>query len=149
KPAEEVQRPRGAQVQVEPGFLRHQADEAPELARGGRVADAAARHPGLAARLADEPGEHPDRGGLARAVRPEQAEDLALGDREGQSVNRRHVAELADEVPGLDHVGLPFPLSGYQYDIKMIDGWPEERKVVPGGVQEHSGATPTQRQARK
>src|SRR6202012_427523 len=80
EPAVEVQRPGRAQVRVEPGFLRHQADEAPELLRGGLVADAAARYPGLAACLADEPGQHPDRGGLARAVRPEQSEDLAFRD---------------------------------------------------------------------
>ena len=108
EPAVEVQGPGGAQVRVEPGFLWHQADEAPELPGGGRVADAAARHPGLAACLADEPGEHPDGGGLARAVRPEQPEDFAFRDGERQPVDRRDVTELAGEVLDLDHVRLLF-----------------------------------------
>ena len=48
--------------------------------------------------------EHAHGGGLARAVRPEEAEDLALGRRSGRCRRPRHVAEAADETLGLDRI---------------------------------------------
>ena len=50
--------------------------------------------------------EHADQGGLARAVRPEQPEDLALLDAKGDAVDGREVAELLDKVVDVDRVHM-------------------------------------------
>src|SRR5207244_3108111 len=47
-------------------------------------------------------GEHADRRGLARAVVPEESEDLALGDGEADAVDRVHVAVMLFEPRDLD-----------------------------------------------
>lgn len=52
---------------------------------------------GAAACGVDEPGEHFERGGLARAVGAEEAHELALGDVEGYVVGGGEFLEVAVE----------------------------------------------------
>jgi hypothetical protein len=47
----------------------------------------------------DQAREHPERGGLAGTVRPEQAEDLAGVDLEADTVERRARAEAPHQIP--------------------------------------------------
>ena len=50
-------------------------------------------------------GEDPDRGGLARAVGPQQAEDRTGRDLEVDPVQREHLAEALGETLDLDRAG--------------------------------------------
>src|SRR5687768_3496636 len=47
-----------------------------------------------------DPGQHVEERGLARAVRSDQAVDLALTDREGDVLQRLHAAEALGDTPG-------------------------------------------------
>ena len=60
----------------------------------------------------DEAGEHADRRRLAGTVRAEQAEDLAVPDREGQVVHRLDRAEALAEALHLDHLAPPRAAEG-------------------------------------
>ena len=72
---------------VEGVGLGHDADQPLGLGRVAHDVDAADEAP---ARGGDDPGgEHPGGGGLAGAVRSEQAEDLAPVDRRGRGRRRR------------------------------------------------------------
>ena len=62
------------------------------------VADVEPRHAALAGGGRQQAGEHLDGGGLAGAVGPQEAEDLAGLDLEGHAVHGREVAEAAGEV---------------------------------------------------
>jgi hypothetical protein len=62
-----------------------------------------AGHPRLAAGRRKQRGEHVDRGGLARAVRAEEAVDLAGLDAQVDAVHgARALLEFADQPAGLD-----------------------------------------------
>jgi len=50
-----------------------------------------------------EPGEDLEQGGLARAVGPDQREDLALGDLKAEPAQRVESAEADREVANLEH----------------------------------------------
>ena len=50
----------------------------------------------------EEGGENAERGGLARAVRPDEAEEIALVDGEIERVQRDHAAVTAGEAEGLN-----------------------------------------------
>ena len=80
----------GAQVAIQGGVLEHEADVAAHV-----VALALHVVPGHAGRAAGQPrerAEHADRGRLARAVRPQEAEDLARGHLE---IDAAHGLDLA------------------------------------------------------
>ena len=65
---------------------------------------------GLAAVGLQQGRQHADGGGLARAVRPEQAQHGALGDIEVDAVQSPYVAEGLHQAFGVDgawHVGSP------------------------------------------
>ena len=90
EPAAELQVLRHRELHVERVVLGDDAD--PPLDRDRVPGDVVAGHPGPAAGRGDQRGEHADGGGLARAVRAEQAEELALRDVEVDAAHRLHVA---------------------------------------------------------
>jgi hypothetical protein len=55
------------------------------------------QHAGLASRDVEKAGEHLERRRLARAVRPEKADDLARGDLERDPVDTAHLARPAPD----------------------------------------------------
>ena len=75
---------------VEVRVLRQEADVLAALRGAGRTAE----QERLTARRRQEPEQHAQRGGLARAVRPEQPEHRALGDVE------RHRVDGGLDAPG-------------------------------------------------
>ncbi len=92
---------------IERGILGHVTD-AGSL---GRVRDAAAEHDGLSAVRLEQPAQHLDSGGLARAVRSEQAVYLALHYLEVQTVDCREMAEAAHQA-----------VNGYGYIFAALAG---------------------------
>jgi hypothetical protein len=97
--AEEAQVLPDREVVVEAEALAHVADL--PLHALGVAGDVRAEHePGAGAGL-EQAAQHPDRRGLARAVCAEEAEDLALTDRERDAVDRREGAEALGELPDL------------------------------------------------
>ncbi|GJD99972.1 hypothetical protein GMJLKIPL_1890 [Methylobacterium isbiliense] len=88
------------QLAVEREGLRHVADVAARL--HVVLADRAAEQPRVPLRGGQEAGEHLHRGGLAAAVRAEEAEDLAAADAEADVVHRREGAEAPRQVLRLD-----------------------------------------------
>jgi hypothetical protein len=88
------------QVLVDRGELAGEADLA---ADGVRLPHhVVAEHAGLAAVGAQQGGEHPDRGGLARAVRPEQAVHRAGRHAQVDAVEGAGGAERPDQTRRLD-----------------------------------------------
>ena len=75
--------------------LRHIADGAAYLV--GLRGDGKARYPGRARRRWQQRGEHLDRGGLARAIGAEKAEDLPGLDGQRQPVHGGEVTEAAGQ----------------------------------------------------
>ena len=61
-----------------------------------------AEHAALALVGLDDAEQHPQRGGLARAVRAEDAVDRALGHREVDAVDRERAVEALDQPARLD-----------------------------------------------
>ena len=61
----------------------------------------------LAGGQREQPADQVDDGALARAVRPDQAEDLALRDREIDIVDRAHAAEMLGQAFELKHRRAP------------------------------------------
>jgi hypothetical protein len=83
---------------VDGGVLAGQADRPADAARVGQ--QVAAGHGGGAAVRAQQRGQDADQRGLARAVRPEQGEDLARGDGEVHPVKDRPGPEGLTEARG-------------------------------------------------
>src|SRR5690606_36871751 len=75
---------------VEYDLLRYDAQAAPRCTVLAR--DVAPEHAHVAFREAREAGDDVDQGGLAGAVRPEQAEELAAPDREIDALEGMHRA---------------------------------------------------------
>jgi hypothetical protein len=73
------------QLRVDAGLLGHVADGLPDLPGLGRHVEAV--DPDAPAGRRQQRGEHLDRGRLARAVRPEEAEELPLGYRQVDAAN--------------------------------------------------------------
>ena len=98
-----------AHVPVERRILRHVADALPGGAGGAHDVDAG-NPDGPRARI-EVAGDEPQDGALAGAVRPEQAEDLALPHLEGNAIDRQSRAEaLAQPVERKDgHMQLRYP----------------------------------------
>jgi hypothetical protein len=72
QPRQHLQVPSARQRRVE----RRRLDQCADTRQiGGRVADRMSQHLGRPAGRADQPQEHPDRRGLARAVRSDEAAD--------------------------------------------------------------------------
>ena len=89
EPATELQVLGHGQLHVERVVLGHHADPALHADRVGDHVHA--RHPCLTARRQDQRGEHADGGGLARAVRSQQPEELAGADGQVDAAHRGHV----------------------------------------------------------
>ena len=91
------------EVAVERGVLEHEADGAPhgEVVLGHVVPHDPRRPPGRR----EQRGEQMDRGGLAGAVRPEQAEELAGSHVEIELLERADRAEILAEPACLDRGG--------------------------------------------
>ena len=70
---------------------------------GAVAVDAKAINRGRALARRYEPGEHPERGGLAGAVRSEQREDFTAPHVEGEIVDRKPIAEAPAELRHRDH----------------------------------------------
>jgi hypothetical protein len=97
---EEAQVLAHAEVVVQAEALAHVAD--PALHGLGVARDVDAQDVGAAARRRQQTAQHPDRRRLARAVGPEEAEDLAFFDRERNPVHGGKRAEALAQVPELD-----------------------------------------------
>src|SRR6202044_2336918 len=69
------------------------------------AADRTALEPDLAAIGGMQPGNDIDAGGLARAVRSDQAQHLARGQGKADAVERPEPAEALDQVPDLKNGG--------------------------------------------
>jgi hypothetical protein len=89
------------QVLVQAEALRHVTDALFDLL--GLLGDVEADHAPPAARWIEDPAQHADRGGLARAVRSEHTEDLAAIDRQRHVAHRDQVAEAPGQLVRLDH----------------------------------------------
>ena len=90
---EEVEVLEDRQVFVEREPLRDVADAAADFLSG--PGDVEAVHRGAPLGRGEQAAEDPDEGGLARAVRAEQAEDLAAPDLQRDVVERADLAEIA------------------------------------------------------
>ena len=88
------------EVLVDRGVLAGEADAPPHPLR--ILAHVDAEHAGGAAVGLEQRGEHPHRGGLARAVGAEHAEDLAFGDLERDPFHRLDIAEALHQSVGHD-----------------------------------------------
>ena len=88
-------------VGIERHVLRHVTEMRPRLER--LLEDVEARDRRATGRRRHEARENPHRGALARAVRPEEAHDLAFADLEAQVVNRRVAGVAFSQVLNLDH----------------------------------------------
>jgi hypothetical protein len=88
------------EVGIEREALRHVADAlAQALGLGGDVDPG---HPGASLRGRREPAQHADQGGLAGAVGPEQAEDLAPPDGQRDLIDGKEAAETARQAVAFD-----------------------------------------------
>ena len=94
-------------VREQADLLDHVADVAPQLVLVA-VAHAAAADEDVAGRDVDHPVDHPHRGGLAAAGRPDEHADLARGHLEAEAVDGRAVgARVAlGDLPELQRGGL-------------------------------------------
>jgi len=91
------------QVRVEGDVLQRRADRGAHV--GALADDVVAADRRMPRRRRQQCGEHQHGGGLAGAVRPEEAVDLAGGDPEVDAVDGAGaVLELADESLGVDSV---------------------------------------------
>ena len=99
-PAKKSRFSRTRQVVVEREALAHVADAPLDLL--GLVRHVEAEHAARARGRREQPAQHADRGRLARAVRAQEAEHLALLDRQRDVVDRDEGAERAREVDQLD-----------------------------------------------
>ena len=89
------------EVGVEAEALRHVGDAV--LDRLGVAGDRDAGEDRVAGGGPQHAGEHAQRRGLAGAVRPDEAEQLAAADLEAQILDRGQLAEAAGEPLGADH----------------------------------------------
>ena len=94
------------QVRLDRDVLQHQPDVLAQRPAGRPVARVVPEHVDLAGVPGPEPFENFQGGGLARAVRPEQREDLAVGDGEAHPAHRGHRA-VALAQPGHGDRGRP------------------------------------------
>ena len=101
QPRAELQELPHPHVEMDGVVLRHVADPPPHLVR--LVEDIETRHPRRAARRRHEAGEDAHGGRFARAVRPEEPDDLPATDRERKSVHGRAARIAFREVADLDH----------------------------------------------
>ena len=86
---------------VDAEIVGHEADDPPDRHRLG--GDRVARDAPLAERRPQQGGQESDRGALAGAVGPDEAEDLALTDGEAQVVDGDEITVILREVDHLDH----------------------------------------------
>ena len=104
QPGEELDVLAHGQIGVQRELLRHVADPFPD---GSPVlAYVEPGDPAGSLRGREQAGEHLDRGGLACAVGPQEAEDLPGADREGDRVDRHEVAEAPGQTVHLDGVDV-------------------------------------------
>ena len=93
------------QLDVEGVLLRHHAQPGPD--RRAFLDRIAAEDGQLPAGGRRDAADHPHRGGLARAVRPEEPERLPAVQVEVDAVDRSEAAELLGQAAGLDeHLGF-------------------------------------------
>ena len=91
----------GGLLAVEAGVLKDDAEALADLVLLHRGIEAVELD--AAAGRAQQRGEHLDGGGLARAVRAEEGEDLALRDVEGDVVDGGEIAEAFDQMADRNH----------------------------------------------
>src|SRR5580704_16915656 len=84
------------------------------------------------------PGDHIDQGRLARAVGPDEAEDLALSYIERDALQRLHAAESLPHIATLQH-----GLQGMYRSLHAKAGWRRQRhRQHPRGRQARRDAAP-------
>ncbi len=100
------------QIGIEAEALAHVADLF--LDRLGLAHRVPPHDPGFTGGRVHDGGEHAHGGGLAGAVRPDEAEDLTLGDGKIEAVHGRKVVETLGQVVGLydGKRGVHFPVPG-------------------------------------
>ena len=92
------------EVAVQGGLLEYQADLRADPHRV--AAHVAAGHPGLAGAGTRQGAQHVDGGRFAGTIRPQQSEELALGDIQVQRIHREEVAVALAQSPGKHGVPL-------------------------------------------
>ena len=97
----ELQEPAHAHVRIKDNALRQVADLLPQRQR--LIGDVEPGHPGMAGSGWEEAGQHAHDGGLARAVRPQQADDFALRHGERHVAHRARGTEILAEALDRDH----------------------------------------------
>jgi hypothetical protein len=95
------------EIDVEAEALGHVADGVFDGL--GILGHVMARDPGLALARIEQTAQHPQRGGLARAIGADQSEDLAAGDLQIQAIDRGQRVEAPGEVPRADDPFHQFP----------------------------------------
>src|SRR5439155_25032226 len=100
---EEVEILAHGQVAIERESLRHIADVLPR--RSARRSDIDACHSERAARRRKKSAQHPERGRLSRAVRSQEAENLAALDGKTDAVHGAEICEHPDEIAHFDSFG--------------------------------------------
>jgi hypothetical protein len=88
------------QVRVKGDFLRHDAEK--RLSRVALGEDRATHHPRLARRGLEQARQHRDSRALSRAIRPQQAEDLALPHLKAHLLRCLQVAKVLAELDSPD-----------------------------------------------
>jgi hypothetical protein len=94
-----------AQGLVERRLLEDQSDGAADVVPVSDDVEAVDR--GTSRRRPEQRAQHADRGRLAGPVRPQEAEDIALGHLEAHALHRLELPEPANEVVDVDHRFLP------------------------------------------
>ena len=104
EPAPEEQVVHGVELVVEGHVLGHDAQAVLQAPVGEEVAAVEGHRPG---EVAERSGQDRDERRLARAVRTEQAQDLALLEVQGEPVEGQDVAVGLGQVLDLEHVSRP------------------------------------------
>jgi len=105
EPALELEQLAAGLHRIEPDLLQRDADISPHLVVIAH--HVVARHQGAATGRRQQGAQHPDRGGLAGPVRPEEAEDLAFGNADVHPPHGLDAAlEGAGQASGLDGRGF-------------------------------------------
>ena len=131
-PAEEIDVLFHGEIVVERELLRHVADVLADLFR--ILGHVEARHGAPAGSRCQQPAEHADDGGFARAVGSQKTEDFALGHLEGNVVHGHEIAEGLDQVANFKGGAV---LSGGGHRVRLF-GRPHKRWSAPQGFGEFS-----------
>ena len=116
----------------------------------GETGDLPPAQPDLSGRRRLEPGDHPERGGLAAAARPDQTDDVALLSGERGFVDGKMIAELLAYVAELEPAHRPHPRQTSSrtrstFSMKMLPAMTARTVSEPTAAMNDRCATPCTR----